>query len=350
MTPAAQVIPAEWDEWVLAAGRAGSFTQTSHWARIDQAINKSRPIVVEIVDDGVRCAGALFRWQVPSPGSLFALVRNKIAGVTKGSLECLAGPVLGGAGRRGDLDRLLRRVADLARKLGIRRVRFSGRPCSPEWSDELSAAFSDHGYRCEPWLTALVDIARDDEALLASFRQAARKGIRRCQELGVTVRPCADLNEYLRDFSRPLFATRVALNMPVAPDQAERNWWDLDAGQHYRYLVARNADEEVLGMLGSYRWNGMATEIMSERTMLARKAHLPVQDLLHWEAFRLHRGLGDTMFDLAGFSPCPRDGKEKGIRHFKEKWQGDVVATPSFEWYRPNAATRLVRALRGAAP
>jgi hypothetical protein len=347
MTPGVHGFPADWDDWVAAAGPAGSFLQTSRWARIDQAVNKSRPIVVDLFENGVRCAGALFRWQVPSANTLSTLVRTTLAGLSKGSLECLAGPVLGNADQRGQLDRLLQRIAERAHNFGIRRVRFSGRPPSAAWPDELDQVFAAHGYRCEPWFTALVDIARDDDALLASFRQAARKGIRRCQELGIVVRECANVGEYLRDFSRPLFATRAALNMHVEHDRPERDWWALDEGRHYRYFVAKNPDGAVLGMLGSFRWNGVATEIMSERTLIARKMHLPVQDLLHWEAFRIHRGLGDKNFDLAGFSPHPRDGKEKGIRHFKEKWQGRVVPTPSYERYEPNAAARLVRALRG---
>ena len=350
MTPALHGFPADWDNWVRAAGRAGSFLQTSHWARIDQAVNKSQPILVELVDSGARRAGALFRWQIPRMNTLLPRLRTKVAGLSNGTLECLAGPVLGTTAQRDQLDRLLRRVADLAHQLGIRRVRFSGRPPSAEWPDELDEVFAAHGYRCEPWLTALVDIARGDDALLASFRQAARKGIRRCQEFGIVVRECTDADEYLRDFSRPLFATRAALNMPVEPDQPEQSWWALDEGRHYRYFVARNADGAVLGMLGTYRWNGTATEIMSERTILARDMHWPVQDLLHWEAFRVHRGLGDSLFDLAGFSPSPRHDKEQGIRHFKEKWQGRVASMSSFESYKPNAAARIVHALRGAAP
>jgi lipid II:glycine glycyltransferase (peptidoglycan interpeptide bridge formation enzyme) len=106
-------------------------------------------------------------------------------------------------------------------------------------------------------------------------------------------------------------------------------WWEsVDA--YYRFFIA--ADElNVLGTLGTYRWNGVVTEFMSERTMPARERKLPVQDLLHLHAFRTHRALGDQWFDLAGFNPDPASVKEVGIRRFKEKWQGETIEVPRLE-------------------
>lgn len=264
-----------------------------------------------------------------------------------GVLECFGGPVIHADAQAHALDRLLEQTDDLANRLGAAQVTFSAPPATARWPSEPDVAgiFAARGFACTPWVTALVDIARPDDAMLASFRQAARKGIRRCRELGITVRACRDAADYVENFSRPLFATRRALEITTRPEIEERHWWDLDPDRHYRYFVASDADGCILGTLGTYRWNGVATEIMSERTLPAREAHSPVQDLLHWHAFQAHRELGDQLFDLAGFNPAPADAKEQGIRAFKEKWMGRQVAIPRFERRSEPPQYRIARTL-----
>ena len=98
--------------------------------------------------------------------------------------------------------------------------------------------------------------------------------------------------------------------------------------------------------MGTRRWNGIATEIYSERTIRARAEKFPVQDLLHWRAFVAHRECGDRWFDLAGFNPEPVDAKEEGIRAFKEKWHGRRVDLFLFEKGSPPAGYRLLKAAK----
>ena len=77
--------------------------------------------------------------------------------------------------------------------------------------------------------------------------------------------------------------------------------------------------------------------------MPARDSNIPVQDLLHWHAFITHRELGDRVFDLAGFAPAPSTEKEKGIRAFKEKWQGRTVMIPRYERHDLSLPMRMAK-------
>jgi hypothetical protein len=331
-------VPADWDDWMAAAGAEASFTQTVRWARINRAINGLAPHCVEVRRDGTRIAGALFGHRKPGSAARAALLGEG------GTLECLAGPVIV-ADDPGALEALLDRTDALAAELRARPI-FSQPPPTASWParHDAGARFGARGYQRIAWLTALVDIARPETALLASFRHAARQGIRKCQSLGITVRECRDAEDYLENFSRPLFATRKAMGVAGFEALAERPWWDLDPERAYHYFIAADG-EDVLGTLGTHRWNGLATEIMSERMMSAREKRLPVQDLLHWHAFLAHRDLGDRVFDLAGFNPDPRDDKEAGIKRFKEKWQGREVAIPRFERADTSLRGRAARAL-----
>jgi len=349
-------IPPDWDNWLAAAGLAGSFTQSALWAAIHRAVNEALPYVVEVfADDGAggrqRVAGALFGLRPPPQTGRRMALKMALAGEGRGVLECIAGPVLADSTTAlVHLDAVLVETDRLARTLGIGAVRFSGRPPAAQWPemDAVATVFARFGYAPRWWETALVDLSPEPNALLKGFRQSARKGIRRCRELGIEVVECTTRDQYIAWFSRPLLETRAAIGQlgPEACERAEKDWWHLVGARHYRYFVAKRGDQ-VLGMLGTYRWAGLATEIMSERTVPARKERLPVQDLLHWTAFLAHRMAGDRLFDLAGFAAEPSDDKEKGIRRFKEKWRGRTVAVPTFERRTPSPVGRLAQHLRG---
>ncbi len=349
-------IPPDWDDWLAAAGVAGSFTQSALWAAIHRAVNDASPHVVEVfAGDGAggrrRVAGALFGLRPPPRAGRRAALKMALAGEGRGVLECIAGPVLADPTTAlAHLDTVLAETDRLARALGIGAVRFSGRPPAAQWPemDAVAAVFVRFGYAPRWWETALVDLSPAPDALLKGFRQAARKGIRRCREVGVEVVECVNREQYIAWFSRPLLETRVAVGQldRDALKRAEKDWWHLGGARHYRYFVAKRGDQ-VLGMLGTYRWAGLATEIMSERTVSAREERLPVQDLLHWTAFLAHREAGDRLFDLAGFAAEPSDDKEEGIRRFKEKWRGRTVAIPTFERRTPGPLGRLARRLHG---
>ncbi|HXQ52123.1 MAG TPA: hypothetical protein VN802_13595 [Stellaceae bacterium] len=345
-------LPEDWDAWMRDVGAESSFTQTSHWARIHEAINGAAPHCLELRDGDRRVAAALLGYRRQPIASIRDVARAALRG-RGGVLECFGGPVIASAHPARALARILDDASALAARLGAAGLVFTSPPPNATWlrDPDIEGTYAAQGYVCAPWMTALVDIARPDAALLASFRQSARKGIRRCGEFGLAVRECRDAADYVENFSRPLFATRRAFGLEAPAGRAERHWWHLDEARHYRYFMAFDRDGQVLGTLGTYRWNGVATEIMSERTLPAREAHVPVQDLLHWHAFQVHRALGDRLFDLAGFNPNPGNEKEQGIRAFKEKWMGRPVAIPRFERMRDKLQYRLARTLyRRLAP
>ncbi len=163
---------------------------------------------------------------------------------------------------------------------------------------------------------------------MARFDRSAQRGIRRCREEGVEVRACASETEFVDRFHHSYYR---ASGHPDAARALHRSLAMWRLGQrHYRFFVAQAPEGSVLATLGTYRFNGMATEIMSARSALAIERRVPAQDLLHWEVFRAHKALGDTRFNLAGFSPRPETAREAGIKRFKEKWGGELAEVPRY--------------------
>lgn len=338
--------PEGWDDWCRDQGFRAGFCQSSVWARINSAANGADNYWVEIIHDDQRCGGALLSLTKPKLPRAPWVQRAKsiLAGDTAGWFDCSQGPVLAGANKAEALTDILHQVDGLIEKTGARGVRFHGLPPTSDsvHNEDVLFAFRRFNYTRISFLTALVDLGPPEDQIFARFKHAARKGIRKCERNGVSVTQCESRDEFIRDFCLPYFERRDTdfnVNRSLA-------MWDIDGGAHYRFFVAKDPQGRVLATLGSYSFNGLATEIMSHRTEASFEANLPAQDLLHWHIFRTHKTAGDFWFDLAGYSPQPRTQKEVGIRRFKEKWGGREVSVPNFAKHNPTLAQRAWRGPR----
>ena len=320
---------AEWDAWLTHQGPRAGFLQSSQWAAIDAALNGAGTQLVVARRGEVLAAGALLRTR----GSRWA------SGV---AADCHDGPVLGDDHEA--TERLLDEIDRFAAAAGAETVRLSPPATAAAALDGPGVAdlLARSGYDRLPWLTRLVDIAADDATLAASFTRTARKAVRRAAEEGVLCVRCADKEEFLR-----LFARGYAEIAGAQARERLSRLWELDAARAYRFFVATDAAGAVLATLGTYRFNGVATEVMSGRTPAGLAAGAPAQDLLHLEALRAHRDEGDRLFDLAGYAPVPADDRQAGIRRFKEKFGGVEVEVGRYERSRSPVVLRGLRGLRG---
>jgi hypothetical protein len=313
-----------WSTFVAAQGHNAGFLQTASWARIEAAANGAAHRVIEIPD----AAGPI------RAGALISIHRvpRRLVGLPRSAdvvINCSDGPVYSEGDTRG-LREVLAAIDATAASLEATAVRMRGLPPAGGRADapEIVAIFSDLGYRVTHWATSLV--ALDDDAdMRARLKPAARKAIRRAHEAGVVVRRCETREEFARRFVAP-YSQWTARNEAFTGQTLAM--WDADEDRAYHYFVAL-LDDRPIATLGTYRWNGVATEIMSGRAPDSPPA-VPAQDLIHWEAFRTQRELGDRVFDLAGYNPEPGSAKEQGIRRFKLKWGGSEVGLAMFEQVR----------------
>lgn len=339
------VIPPDWDLWLAQQGGGAAFCQTSAWARIHEAVNSARSCVVAVDRNGARVAAALVSIRPPEKSDLVRRLGLRIAGVVGGTLECFEGPVLTRTASPEDASELLALIHQFGVHQGVSDIRFAGPPplVTPILTVAMRKALGDFGYVETPWLTRVLDLTKDEQALHAEFRQAARKGIRKSVEAGLKVTFARTWDEY-RDLFCAAYYEESGLDAEVA--RRCEAFWHADEERSYRFFVVHDDAGHVHATLGTYRYQGMATEIMSRRTSAGVAANLPAQDLLHWHVIRHHRNEGDTFFNLAGFNPAPNSPKEEGIRRFKEKWGGQEYSVPAFTWTRKSPMIAVARWLK----
>ncbi len=343
-------LPPDWDDWLASQGNRAGFCQTSMWAGIHAAVNRATSHVICVDRNGLRVAGALVSLRPAGETNAMDRIRSHVAGNASGTLECFEGPVLPDGDVKDALADVLSQVDVLAKRLSVNYVRFAGAPVLAPWagSEDASRVFQEFGYRETPWLTSVVDLAPDEDALRRSLKQAARKGIRKSQDAGLNVRLCESREDFIGVFCK---AYNEDIDGAGASSDTLRDeaFWRANRSGSYRFFVVEDSGGNVHAVLGTYNYNGLVTEITSGRTAFGKSSNLPAQDLLHWEAMLHHKRIGDRYFNLAGYSPNPVSEKEAGIRRFKEKWGGREISVPAFVRLREPGYVRVGRWLRAKA-
>lgn len=204
--------------------------------------------------------------------------------------------------------------------------------------------------------TRIVDVARDDEPLIASFDKDTRYGIRRAEREGVSVACVTDaLDMAAADALHGLMAeTQRRAGFPLPPGERVRTAWRALAGTGRAVILeARHADRLVAsGMLvlegnrSFYLFAGSVREAPGEPKVFATYA-------LQWAMMRTARDRGSLAHDLWGIAPAdaPADHPWHGVGLFKRGFGGRVV-----EWMGAremtidpllDGARRAVGSLRG---
>jgi GNAT superfamily N-acetyltransferase len=217
------------------------------------------------------------------------------------------------------LDRWLDWLTD---DLGREVARLHVEPAAPldEGGDDLETALERAGFvrrrTASMWATLLVDLTRDEEDILGSFRPSTRRQIRKSRSLGVVV----DAEDTPAGWSTlAAIDAEMAARAEVTPiprdtvARISRCW--LAGGTGGTVLIARLGRVPIAAALViTHRGTAHVPVYPSSR----RHGNFPASHLLIWEAIRWAREHGCTSFDLTGYSLTARPGEALwGINQFK---------------------------------
>lgn len=273
------------------------FNQTSLWANSNEYLNNLKSYTFS--KNGISC---LFGYDVKER-----------------SLTSWGGPVISAEASPADFKNFLETLLNKIKQENISIINFRALFALREWGKSYENVLTQFQFKKQEWKTLIIDLCVTEEQLFKNLQHAARKGIKKAQQLGVKIKRCSTFEDYYTEFLIPCLEIK---DRPIKEKSVYEKLWELDTQNCYNYWVAKDAQREVLGFLGSYNYDGIVTEVMSALTPIAWQRKMPVQDLLHWEIITYHKNRGDLYFDLAGINPYPVSEKEKNIKRFKEKWGG----------------------------
>lgn len=175
--------------------------------------------------------------------------------------------------------------------------------------------------------TIVVDLARDEEALLASFKPKTRYNIRLAAKRGVEVTPVAMTDANVEVMFSLMAATRERAGFFLRSERYFREYWELQAASGQGQLFFATHEGEVLAgafatFLGQRGWykDGGSTK---------RRSELMAPHLLQWEVMRWLRARGITSYDLVAVPPADRVGDQShplhGLYRFKSGFSDEIT-------------------------
>lgn len=174
--------------------------------------------------------------------------------------------------------------------------------------------------KVQPPRTRVIDLAPDEETLLAALRQKHRQYVHKAERAGVLVEQVdatADATTALADFYRIYRRTAERAGFVIrVPDYYERVWRLFAPGGHARLFFATLEGERV-ATLFHFTCGDRAAEAYGGMTDAGATSR--ANYLLKWEAIHAFRAEGFAIYDLWGIATG-------GIAQFKEGFGGRQVA------------------------
>jgi lipid II:glycine glycyltransferase (peptidoglycan interpeptide bridge formation enzyme) len=309
----------EWDRF-LEATPGGHHLQSTYWGEV-KSILGWRSVRVLVTCDGAICGGAqILLRRLPVLGS--------VGYVPLGPVLATDDPV--------PRDLILRGVQAVARRQRV--LLLVVQP--PIGQDAVARDLLLRGFREArdalrplPTATLLVDLSRDEEALLAGMKNRTRYSIRLAQRKGVEVRQGGEQD--LDTFYRLLAMTGERQHFPVPAQGYFRDLLRFMAPHgHAKIFIAEFEGQPLsaalviaFGDVVSYKRGGWS----------GQQGHLHPNELMHWTAMRWAKQQGYRYYDFEGIELsqiAPGGGTAiRSVSAFKAGFGGDVVLLPgAYEW------------------
>jgi lipid II:glycine glycyltransferase (peptidoglycan interpeptide bridge formation enzyme) len=175
--------------------------------------------------------------------------------------------------------------------------------------------------------TIFVDLSGNEETVLATFNQSARRNIRKATAAGVTVEPVEASKANLQTMFELMKATEARAKYGLRPEAYFKDYWavQIAAGQA-QLFIARHEGDVLAGLFATYvgrrAWykDGGSFEV---------KRELQAPYVLQWEVMRWLMARGVTNYDLVGSPNRDEIGDAQhsraGLYEFKRKFNPEVT-------------------------
>lgn len=171
-----------------------------------------------------------------------------------------------------------------------------------------------------PVTSILIDLKRPQKEIFDSFTPAKRRAVRRAHKNNIAVIVTDDIDSFINIRKRQYFLLGILLPKEM------RMLWKTFFPNHASFLLARTLDGKPIAGILLLNYKKTAYYWLASSLSEGKKLFAPT--LLVWEALKLAKKKGCTVFDFEGIydERFPKAGESwKGFTKFKEGFGGEKV-------------------------
>ena len=314
--------PDGWDQMWRGSGLGGIY-QTNRWAQLAIALRRAQAIYIRVEKNGTQVAQCLLikenAFSDRLRRSALSPILLPVLGRCLQTVYCLNGPIFFETPTYDVVEALVKTAEEIATDA----LELSFSPQRPLAYQVSESQWQKMGYVQRQHATYLVDLQQDFEK---NCHRSVRKNVRKCRELGVTVKE-VEQGQY------PLFYQLIDQSRKASGINSfpyEHFVAHIEAlGSHKLSFIAELNGKMIAG-LGILAFNDLLIEVEAATSPTCRERRIQAHDLLKMDIMNWGCQKGARFFDLAGVAIQPRNKREEGIKRFKSKFGGQYLEYYSY--------------------
>jgi len=196
---------------------------------------------------------------------------------------------------------------------------------------EQQNQYPKYGYKNTRWDTWVTSLEPELESIYNSLHNKTRYDVRKGEKIGLDFEIVSDRTVLDEWMEVKYFGNKNKKELIKKYEKFnDYNWEILYKHEYEKMYVARLDDKLISGIA-----NKVFNKNVVQHSVVNSQTKLQGGSFLTWHTIKWSKENNFITYDMGGANPSPISEKEKGIRHFKSKWNGKkydfVLVTKIFD-------------------
>jgi len=200
-------------------------------------------------------------------------------------------------------------------------ILIKGRSC-PLAESNPNEIFEKFGYTCNPWLAYISNIDSIPDKFFSSLHNKIRYDIRKGEKNQFEFEVITN-RKSLDEFAELKLEDQKNKNELIKRNAIFRDYqWETSIKNGLEKFFIARLNGEVVGGIANLLFNN---NVVQHTVVNSTNQKINAGSFLTWNTIKWSIENKFLTYDMGGANPSPISKKEKGIKHFKSKWNGKEV-------------------------
>ncbi len=331
----------DWDNLLMKVPTSTAFQMSKNYEPYEKAFG-SKPLYITVEDSKGNILAQLLAVQHfinnKLQDSLFQSITSKINNGSR--IYWHYGPIIHNKERSKEIfSNILEVLEKFSKENNVLMITGSSTPISDNVHDEQ---FKQMDYNDIKWDTWITDLKSDLDSLYKSLHNKTRYDIRKGEKNNLSFEVVNDrtvLDEWMEiKHSDNKQKDKIIKNTEEFNDYS----WELLNKPGYEKMYVARLDGELISGIANKLFNNNVVQhsvINSQKTFQGGS-------FLTWNTIKWSKEHNFLTYDVGGANPHPNSEKEKGIRHYKSKWNGKEIQFDLYNKIQNKTKWKISKALK----
>ncbi|MEX0656989.1 MAG: hypothetical protein WD154_05545 [Nitrosopumilaceae archaeon] len=321
----------DWDNLLLKIPSSTAFQMSSNYDPYKMAFD-SKPLYVLVEDSSGRILGQLLAIQhfqnlTRDPDSILQSLTSKFK--IGSTINWHYGPIIHDDERAKEITaNILEALNKYSHENKVLLIKGSSTIIS---DNEQQNQYLKYGYENTRWDTWVTDLKPELDITYNSLHNKTRYDIRKGEKSGLTFDVINDrsiLDEWMKI---KYFGNKHKKELIKKYEKFNDYTWEILYKHNYEKMYIARLDGDLISGIANKLFN----KNVVQHAVINSHTKLQGGSFLTWYTIKWSKENNFITYDMGGANPSPISEKEKGIRHFKSKWNGKkydfIIATKIFD-------------------